>query len=56
MSISKKGGDVPKPCWWTGSAPRAYERWIQAQGGDPDLARLPRAPVVREGALRATVS
>ncbi len=31
-----------------GSALRAYERWIRAQGGDPDLARLPRAPVVRE--------
>jgi len=31
-----------------GSALHAYERWIRAQGGDPDLARLPRAPVVRE--------
>ena len=31
-----------------GSALRAYECWIRAQGGDPDLARLPRAPVVRE--------
>jgi thymidine phosphorylase len=25
-----------------------YERWIRAQGGDPDLDVLPRAPVVRE--------
>jgi pyrimidine-nucleoside phosphorylase len=25
-----------------------YERWIRAQGGDPDLAALPRAPVVNE--------
>jgi len=31
-----------------GSALQAYERWIRAQGGDPDLAALPQAPVVRE--------
>jgi pyrimidine-nucleoside phosphorylase len=31
-----------------GSAVDAYERWIRAQGGDPDESRLPRAPVVRE--------
>jgi len=31
-----------------GSAREAYERWIRAQGGDPDLNALPRAPVVRE--------
>ncbi|HEX6699522.1 MAG TPA: thymidine phosphorylase [Gaiellaceae bacterium] len=31
-----------------GSAAQAYERWIRAQGGDPDEAVLPRAPVVRE--------
>jgi pyrimidine-nucleoside phosphorylase len=31
-----------------GSAREAYERWIRAQGGDPDLDALPRAPVVRE--------
>jgi pyrimidine-nucleoside phosphorylase len=31
-----------------GSALRAYERWIRAQGGDPDLAALPLAPVVQE--------
>ncbi|CAN5762137.1 pyrimidine-nucleoside phosphorylase [soil metagenome] len=31
-----------------GSALQAYERWIHAQGGDPDLARLERAPVVAE--------
>jgi pyrimidine-nucleoside phosphorylase len=30
-----------------GSALKAYERWIRAQGGDPDLALLPRAEVVR---------
>ena len=31
-----------------GSALRAYERWIRAQGGNPDLAVLPTAPVVKE--------
>jgi pyrimidine-nucleoside phosphorylase len=31
-----------------GSALAAYERWIRAQGGDPDEAALPQAPVVRE--------
>ena len=31
-----------------GSARELYERWIRAQGGDPELDALPRAPVVRE--------
>jgi pyrimidine-nucleoside phosphorylase len=31
-----------------GSAVAAYERWIRAQGGNPDQAALPTAPVVRE--------
>ena len=31
-----------------GSAFEAYERWIRAQGGDPDLSVLPTAPIVRE--------
>jgi pyrimidine-nucleoside phosphorylase len=31
-----------------GSASNVYERWIRAQGGDPDLSVLPTAPVVRE--------
>ncbi len=31
-----------------GSALEAYERWIKAQGGDPSLDVLPRAPVVRD--------
>jgi pyrimidine-nucleoside phosphorylase len=31
-----------------GSALAAYERWVRAQGGDPDEGALPRAPVVRE--------
>jgi pyrimidine-nucleoside phosphorylase len=31
-----------------GTALEAYERWILSQGGAPDPAVLPRAPVVRE--------
>jgi pyrimidine-nucleoside phosphorylase len=31
-----------------GTATSAYERWIRAQGGDPDVAALPSASVVRE--------
>jgi pyrimidine-nucleoside phosphorylase len=31
-----------------GAAVASYERWIRAQGGDPDEASLPPAPVVRE--------
>jgi pyrimidine-nucleoside phosphorylase len=39
-----------------GSATAAYERWVRAQGGDPDVSVLPVAPVVREVlALRAGV-
>jgi pyrimidine-nucleoside phosphorylase len=30
-----------------GSALATYDRWVRAQGGDPDPARLPVAPVVR---------
>ena len=46
-----------------GTALAAYDRWIRAQGGDPDEAALPEAPVVRVveaeadgyvGRLRAT--
>ena len=32
----------------SGAALEAYERWIRAQGGDPDPDVLPRAPVIRE--------
>jgi pyrimidine-nucleoside phosphorylase len=35
-----------------GSAHDVYERWIRAQGGDPDLAALPRAPIVRDVVAR----
>jgi len=30
----------------SGAALEVYERWIRAQGGDPDLGALPEAPVV----------
>jgi pyrimidine-nucleoside phosphorylase len=32
----------------SGAAFEAYERWIRAQHGDPDLDLLPRAPTVRQ--------
>jgi pyrimidine-nucleoside phosphorylase len=31
-----------------GSAVEAYERWIRAQGGDPDESVLPKAPFIAE--------
>jgi pyrimidine-nucleoside phosphorylase len=31
-----------------GSALATYDRWVRAQGGDPDPARLPVAPVIRQ--------
>ncbi|HWX10024.1 MAG TPA: hypothetical protein VNY33_08595, partial [Gaiellaceae bacterium] len=31
-----------------GSATAVYERWVRAQGGDPDEGALPKAPFVRE--------
>jgi pyrimidine-nucleoside phosphorylase len=31
-----------------GSAVEAYERWVTAQGGDPDESALAQAPIVRE--------
>jgi pyrimidine-nucleoside phosphorylase len=31
-----------------GTAIEAYERWIRAQGGNPDAGVLPTAPIVRE--------
>jgi pyrimidine-nucleoside phosphorylase len=31
-----------------GSATAAYERWVRAQGGDPDESALPAAPLVHE--------
>jgi thymidine phosphorylase len=51
-----------------GSATSAYDRWIRAQGGDPDELALPQAPIRRDvvadrggyvarlGAIRAGVA
>ena len=54
LSLSDLGIDLDegrrraKAAMSDGSALEAYERWIRAQGGDPDLSRLPVAPVVHE--------
>jgi pyrimidine-nucleoside phosphorylase len=37
-----------------GSAEEVWRRWIEAQGGDPDEAALPAAPVVRRLTANAT--
>ena len=37
-----------------GSALTTYDRWVRAQGGDPDPARLPVAPVVRQVVAQAS--
>jgi pyrimidine-nucleoside phosphorylase len=45
---SVEGRERAEQAMSDGSARDTYERWIRAQGGDPDLDALPRAPVVRE--------
>jgi len=37
-----------------GTALATYDRWVRAQGGDPDPARLPEAPVVHQVAAPAS--
>jgi pyrimidine-nucleoside phosphorylase len=37
----------------SGAAFELYERWIEAQGGDPSIDALPTAPVVREAPVPA---
>jgi pyrimidine-nucleoside phosphorylase len=44
----EEGRERARRAMTDGSASETYERWIRAQGGDPDLDALPRAPVVRE--------
>jgi thymidine phosphorylase len=44
----EEGRERARRAMTDGSATEAYERWIRAQGGNPDLDSLPRAPVVRE--------
>jgi pyrimidine-nucleoside phosphorylase len=54
LALSDLGIDVPEgreraeQAMADGSARDVFERWIRAQGGDPDLDALPRAPVVSE--------
>jgi pyrimidine-nucleoside phosphorylase len=54
LALSDLGIDVPEGreraerAMTDGSARDTYERWIEAQSGDPDLDALPRAPVVSE--------
>jgi pyrimidine-nucleoside phosphorylase len=54
LALSDLGIDVDegmrraKEATENGSALEAYERWVRAQGGDPDLRRLPTAAVVHE--------
>jgi pyrimidine-nucleoside phosphorylase len=43
-----EGRDRAERAMMDGSARATYDRWIRAQGGDPDPVALPRAPVVRE--------
>jgi pyrimidine-nucleoside phosphorylase len=43
-----KGMRLARDAISNGSALETYERWIRAQGGNPDLSRLPTAPVVKE--------
>ena len=43
-----EGRELAEGAMTNGTAREAYERWIHAQGGDPDLESLPRAPVVQE--------
>ncbi|HEU5009281.1 MAG TPA: thymidine phosphorylase [Gaiellaceae bacterium] len=44
----EEGRERAQQAMTDGSARSAYERWIRAQGGDPDLDALPRAPFVTE--------
>jgi pyrimidine-nucleoside phosphorylase len=45
---SREGRRSRGGCSADGVAYEVYERWIRAQGGDPSLDALPRAPVIRE--------
>ena len=63
LGIDRAEGARAAPRRPSPTAPRVatYERWIDAQGGDPDEDALPQAPVVREvlaprGGLRRTRS
>ena len=44
----EEGRDRAQQAMTDGSARETYERWIRAQGGDPDLEALPSAPFATE--------
>jgi thymidine phosphorylase len=44
----EEGRERAQQAMTDGAARETYERWIRAQGGDPDLDALPRAPFVTE--------
>jgi pyrimidine-nucleoside phosphorylase len=44
----EEGRDMAARAIADGSALAAYERWIRAQGGNPDEGALPTAPIVQE--------
>jgi pyrimidine-nucleoside phosphorylase len=44
----EEGRERAQQAMTDGSARATYERWVRAQGGDPDLDALPRAPFVTE--------
>jgi pyrimidine-nucleoside phosphorylase len=44
----EEGRDMAARAIADGSALAAYERWIRAQGGNPDEGALPTAPIVKE--------
>jgi pyrimidine-nucleoside phosphorylase len=43
-----EGRELAERATTDGTARETYERWVRAQGGDPDLELLPRARVIRE--------
>jgi pyrimidine-nucleoside phosphorylase len=43
-----EGRELALQATTNGTAREAYDRWVRAQGGDPDLESLPMAPVRRE--------
>src|SRR5581483_7725944 len=48
LALSDLGVDRAEGRARAEAALAAYERWIRAQGGDPDEAALPKAAVIRE--------
>ena len=45
---TEEGRELAENAITDGTAREAYDRWVRAQGGDPDLEALPMAPVIQE--------